>query len=197
MNAPTLRHLLPDFRLVFALAFPLLALPAFAAAPSAGRYEVDPSSAAVRFRIKNFGVMTVKGRFGSFSGAVDLAEPFEKTVVEGTVTVASVNTGIRKRDAHLRTADFFDAARFPMMTFRSTRVSGTFDVFELEGTLSIKGVSRTVRFKGRKSKAAVPDGVLAVTAEAVVDRRDFGLTYGGPVGREVTILLDVVAKKAP
>jgi polyisoprenoid-binding protein YceI len=167
------------------------------AASTPGRYEVDPSSSFVSFRIKNFGVMTVKGRFGSFTGSVALAEPFDKTSVEGKVEIGSVNTGIRKRDAHLKTADFFDAVKFPEMTFKSARVSGTPDSFDLEGILTIRGVSRTVVFKGKTSAASAPDGTLSVTAEAVVDRRDFGIDYGGPVGRDVTILLDVVAKKTP
>jgi polyisoprenoid-binding protein YceI len=180
-----------------AAAFLLAAVPAFAAAPAAGRYVVDASKSSVRFRIKNLGVMTVKGGFGALSGTIDLAEPFEKTVVEGNVQIASVDTGIHKRDAHLRSADFFDAAKFPEMTFKSARVTGTPDAFELEGVLAIKGTSMSVRFKGRKRDAAAPEGALAVTAEAVVDRRDFGITYGSTVGNEVTILLDVVAKKAP
>jgi polyisoprenoid-binding protein YceI len=181
---------------IAALAFALLAAPAFAAAPAAGRYVVDASSSAVRFRIKNFGVMTVNGRFGSFAGAVDLAEPFEKTVVDGTVKIGSIGTGIRKRDAHLLTEDFFDAVKFPEMTFKSTSASGTADAFELYGILTIKGVSRPVCFKGRKSAAPAPDGALAVTAEAVVSRRDFGIDYGSLTGDDVTVLLDVVAKKA-
>ena len=179
-----------------ALAVLLAAVPAFAAAPAPGRYVVDPARSRVRFRIKNFGVMNVKGAFGEFSGTIGLADPFEKTVVEGTVKIASVDTGIHKRDAHLRTADFFDAAKFPEMTFKSTRAAGTPDDFELEGVLTIRGASMSVRFKGRK-QAVAPDGALAVTAEAVVDRRDFGITNGSTIGSEATILLDVVAKKAP
>ena len=181
----------------FLLVLSLTSFPAFAASPAAGRYVVDASKSTMRFRIKNLGVMTVKGAFGSFSGSVDLEEPFEKTVVEGSAEIGSISTGIRKRDAHLRTADFFDALKFPEMTFKSTRATGTADSFELEGVLTIKGVPLSIRFKGRKSAAAAPDGGLAVTAEAVVDRRDFGITYGSTVANDVLIILDVVAKKAP
>ncbi|MFI5363553.1 MAG: YceI family protein [Elusimicrobiota bacterium] len=181
--------------LAAAFAVLLTAAPAFAAAP--GRYVVDPARSKVSFRIRNFGVMTVKGAFGEFSGTIDLAEPFEKTAVEGTVKIASVDTGIHKRDAHLRTADFFDAAKFPEMTFKSTRASGTADSFELEGVLTIKGIPISVRFRGMRSAAGAPAEPLAVTAEAVVDRRDFGITNGSTIGNEATILLDVVAKKAP
>ena len=185
-------------RLVFvALAVSVLALPAFAAAPAAGRYAIDASKSAVRFRIKNLGVMTVNGRFASFSGVVDLAEPFDKTVVAGSVKIGSIGTGIRKRDAHLLTADFFDAANFPEMTFKSTRLSGTADSFAMEGVLTIKGASHAVAFKGRKSAVSAPDGALAVTAEAVVHRRDFGITYGSLTADDVTVLLDVVAQKQP
>jgi polyisoprenoid-binding protein YceI len=184
------RHAFAAFLLAAAAA-----LPSFAA-PVTGHYVVDASKSAVRFRIKNFGMMTVKGGFGSFSGTVDLAEPFEKSVVQGSVKIGSVSTGIGKRDHHLRSADFFDEAKFPEMTFQSARVTGTPDAFDLEGTLTIKGIPISVRFKGRKS-AVRADGALAVTAEAVVDRRDFGLGYGATVGNDVTIVLDVVAAKAP
>jgi polyisoprenoid-binding protein YceI len=180
----------------FLLVLSLTPFPAFAAAPAAGRYVVDASKSAVRFQIRNLGMMTVKGGFGSFSGSVDLAEPFAKTVVEGSAEIGSIDTGIRKRDAHLRTADFFDAAKFPVMTFKSTRATGTADSFELEGVLTIKGVPFSVRFKGRRSAAAAPDGALVVTAEGVVDRRDFGITHGSTIANDVLIRLDVVAKKA-
>lgn len=172
----------------------LLAGPAHAAAAlPPGRYEVDAGRSSVRFRVRQLGLMAVEGRFKSFSGTVKLAEPFERSRVEGVVEAGSIDTGIRKRDEHLRSAAFFEAAAFPAMSFKSTRVAGTPEAFEMDGELTLKGVTRPVRFHcARTGDPAAPG--LAVTARAVINRRDFGMTYNPVIGGTIVITLEIAAE---
>ncbi|MDO8730466.1 MAG: YceI family protein [Candidatus Omnitrophota bacterium] len=175
---------------VFVVTVILAVLPARGASSAPGRYPVDKARSEIGFRVSNFG-FPVEGRFTLFDGRVELAEPFERTRVEGTVKVESIQTGIRKRDKHLLSPDFFDAAAFPEMSFKSVQITGTPESFEMEGDLTIRGVTKRVRFTGKTADAA-GEGI-AVIAKTAVDRRDFGLSYGSTIGKRVTIVLKVVA----
>ena len=140
------------------------------------------------------GVMGVKGCFASFSGTVDLAEQFERSRVEGVVEASSIDTRIRKRDDHLRSGAFFDAARFPWMEFKSVRITGTLESFEMEGELTIRGITRPVRFTCNVAEEPAA-GTLVVVARAAINRRDFGITFNPLIGERVAIFIKAVAVK--
>jgi len=144
----------------------------------------------------------VEGRFQKFTGKVELAPAFDKSKFSVNVETASVDTGLAKRDEHLRSPDFFDVAKYPSLTFVSTLVKGKPDSFKLTGDLTIHGVTKKVTLDA-KYLGAVNDGMgsekAAFTAKTKVNRKDFGLKWGnmmeaGPVvGDEVTIELRVEA----
>ncbi len=182
----------------------LSALALFLASTSAfaTTYEVDASHSKVGFEVPHLVISTVEGRFNKFSGKVDLADKFEKSKFEMKVDVASVDTGVAKRDDHLRAADFFESGKYPEMKFVSTEVKGKPEGFELIGNLTIKGVTRKVTFKS-KYLGKVKDGFgkerTAFQAKSKINRKDFGLNFAsmmekGPVvGDEVEIDLKVEA----
>lgn len=187
----------------------LLTAPAFAALLSssafAATYDVDPAHTKVGFEVPHMVISTVEGRFNKFTGKVDLDEKkFEKSKFEMNVDVASVDTGIAKRDDHLRNTDFFEASKFPEMKFESTEVKGKPGSFQLIGNLTIKGVTKKVTFDA-KHLGNVNDGFgndrAAFSAKTKINRKDFGLAFAsmmekGPVvGDEVTIDLRVEATK--
>jgi len=170
-------------------------------------WQIDPNHSLVEFSVKHMMFTTVKGRFTSVSGAIieDTATPSNSSVT-AEVAVESVTTGVDQRDGHLKSPDFFDAAQFPTITFKSTSVRVTSgDEFELVGDLSIHGVTRSVTLKGtRNGSGANPYGVTVAgfSAETSISRKDFGMTYnaaletgGVLVGDHVKISLEVQAAK--
>jgi polyisoprenoid-binding protein YceI len=182
-----------------------LAMSASALADSkyeAGSYQLDPAHSKIGFEIPHLVISTVEGKFNQAEGAIDLNEKFEKSKAKITVDIASIDTGVVKRDGHLKSPDFFDAEKYPKMSFESTSIAGTPDSFKLTGNLTIKGITKQVAFDG-KYLGTVMDGFgnqkAAFNAKAKISRKDFGLTWNnmveaGPVvGDEVTIELRVQA----
>src|SRR5690242_11136976 len=99
-------------------------LPAFALASekiTPGKYTVDTSHSKVGFEISHLVISTVEGRFNDFQGGMKLADAFEKSTVDTTIDVNSIDTGNSKRDSHLKGEDFFDAAKYPKITFKSKK----------------------------------------------------------------------------
>ena len=178
----------------------LLTVPAFGAA-----YQVDPGHTKVGFEVPHLVISTVEGRFNKFTGQVELDEKkFENSKFGMQVEVASVDTGVAKRDDHLRADDFFAAKKYPEMKFESTEVKGKPESFQLTGNLTIRGVTKKVTFDA-KHLGNVNDGFgndrAAFQAKTKINRKDFGLSFAsmmekGPVvGDEVTIDLRVEATK--
>jgi polyisoprenoid-binding protein YceI len=113
------------------------------ASPPLGRWRLDPQRSSVEFRARHiWGLLTVKGRFADYEGGLDLsADP----AIELTIDAGSVQTGNRKRDEHLRSADFFDAAQFPELRFESTSIEALDDEeFRITGQLTIHGVTNEI-----------------------------------------------------
>ncbi|MGH2530779.1 MAG: YceI family protein [Thermomicrobiales bacterium] len=168
-------------------------------------YAIDPAHSLVEFSVKHMMFTTVKGRFADVSGriAADEQNPANSSV-EVTIDAASVDTRQEQRDAHLRSADFFDTETYPTITFRSTRVEPTgSDELKVYGDLTIHGVTREVAldttFNGR---GVNPWGaqVVGYSAATQINRKDFGLTYnaaletgGVLVGDTVKIALEIEA----
>ena len=169
---------------------------------SNGTWSVDPGRSAVEFRVKHMLIQTVKGRFRDFDGAIVAGD---EPSIAGSIKVASLETLQEDRDAHLRSADFFDAERYPEISFRSDRVhfNGEDSRFALAGELTIKGVTRPITLDGELQGAvADTDGGdrMALALRGQLDRSDYGLVWnrvletgGVLVGDSVHLVLDIAA----
>lgn len=154
-------------------------------------YNVDPSKTTIQFKVKNLGIMNVKGAFEKFKGTVNIDESdITKSKVDVSIETASINTGINKRDNHLRGPDFFDVVKFPVMTFVSTMVESGTDRLKVIGNLTIKGVAKPVTLIVENPKSLLSDIKRGASATATVNRQDFGVSWGGVISDEVFITIN-------
>src|ERR1051325_774028 len=172
-----------------------------------GDYRIDPAHSIIGFAIRHMEINWIEGRFKDFTGTIHYDESdITKSSVEFTAKVESIDTGIEPRDKHLRTADFFEAAKYPEMTFKSTRVERKGkDSYVLHGDLTLKGVTKPVALPFTITGAVkAPRGNtrFGINAQTKINRRDFGINYGNAlsgggfdVGNEVTINLNLEALK--
>ena len=181
-------------------------VPAPAPSASAGgsSWRIDPAHSHVEFGVRHLMISSVKGAFGDVRGTVWVDESDPRTVlVDVAIQVASIDTRQEQRDAHLRSPDFFDAAKFPTITFRSRRVQGNplDGDFRLTGDLTVRGITREVTLNvSPEGRLTDPWGEerAGFSAGAKIDRRDFGLTWnqaleagGVLVGNEINISIEV------
>ena len=174
-------------------------------------WQIDPAHSAAHFSVRHLMISNVRGEFTKLSGSALLnpADP-AKASVEVTIEAASVNTREPQRDEHLRSADFFDVAKYPSLTFRSKRVEALgAENFKLTGDLTIHGVTKEVTFDLEGPTASVKDpwgNIRAgVTASAKINRKDFGVAWnaltetgGLVVGDEVKITVEAeLIQQAP
>ena len=166
-------------------------------------WNIDTTHSSISFSIRHLVIAQVRGQFKSFTGAVvlDESDP-QKSSVTVDIDAASIDTAEAKRDEHLRSADFFDVAQFPRLTFTSKRVeTAGKQVVRVIGDLSIHGVTREVTLAVEElGHAKDPWGNqrAAFAATTSIDRKDFGLRWnqaleagGVLVGEKVEIALDV------
>jgi polyisoprenoid-binding protein YceI len=154
-------------------------------------YNVDPSRTTIQFKVKNMGLMNVKGVFEKFKGIVEIDElDISKSKADVTIETASINTGIDSRDNHLRGPDFFDVVKFPVMTFVSTGVEAGADKLKVTGNLTIKGVAKPVTLIVDGPKSLQSDPKRGATATASVNRQDFGVSWGAVIADEVFITIN-------
>ena len=190
----------------------LIAL-AIAGAPalaSAATWDIDPAHSSAGFSVRHLMVSNVKGQFTKVAGTLtyDEKDP-TKSIVEATIDVNSIDTRDAKRDAHLKSADFFDAAKYPTITFKSTKVRQVAPgKLEVTGNLTMRGVTRQVvlAVEGPTPEVKDPWGNTKIGASATtkVNRLDYGIKWNAPVptggvvvGEEIAINLDVeLGKKA-
>ena len=164
-------------------------------------FTADPAHSYIGFTVSHMVISKVKGHFGEFTGTLlyDAKDP-AKSSVQGSIKAASIDTGVDKRDAHLRSADFFDVEKFPEITFASKKVEKRGSGMVAIGMLTIKGVSRRVEIPFKVlGPAKDPWGGERLGVEVTpftIDRRDFGLTWnttletgGVLVGNDITIEL--------
>lgn len=171
-----------------------------------GTWNVDPSHSGLNFTVKHLMVSKVRGRFASFSGTLNIAADPLQSSVTAQADVASVTTGDAGRDEHLRSGDFFEAEKFPTISFASTKIEADGDDFVLYADLTIKGVTKNVKFElefDGVGKDPWGNTKAGFSAEAEINRKDFGLewnaaleTGGVLVGEKVKIQLDIQASKA-
>ncbi|HLH83727.1 MAG TPA: YceI family protein [Trebonia sp.] len=150
----------------------------------AGTWAIDPVHSEVSFVVRHMMVSKVRGRFDKFEGTIVTAENPLESSVTATVDVSSINTGQEQRDAHIRSADFFDAENHPAMTFTSTGVRPEGDHFLLDGDLTIRGVTKPVTFRLEVSGFG-PDAYggtrAGFSAATEINRHDFGVSFNGPI----------------
>ncbi len=185
----------------------LASSPAFAGpkALAPGIYKLDPAHTKVGFEVSHLVISTVEGKFTGFEGQIEAGKKFTDAKIQTTVQTGTVDTGNSDRDKHLRSPDFFDADKFPKMTFVSKKITGTPENFKMMGDLTIKGTTLPVTFSG-KYNGTVNDPwgntKAGFTASTKIKRKDYGLNWtklieSGPVvGDEVTISLKVEAAMA-
>jgi polyisoprenoid-binding protein YceI len=167
------------------------------------RYTIDPSHSSAEFSVRHLMITNVKGRFGKLAGTVELdTEHPETSVVDVTIDATSIDTREEKRDAHLRSPDFFDVEKYPTLTFKSTAVSRSDDGFAVVGDLTMHGITKQVTLEVEDLSAPSKDPWgntrIGTSAKAKINRKDWGLgwnavleTGGVVVGDQIKISIDV------
>ncbi len=176
-----------------------------AGAMQAQQFKIDPAHSEADFSIKHMAVSTVHGSFHAVAGTIkfDAANP-AKSSVEATIDVTSVDTGVAARDGHLKSPDFFDTAKFPTMTFKSTSVAKTGSGYAVTGDLTMHGVTKSVvlalEAPGKPQVDAKGKAHRGFVATTSLNRQDFGLKWGGNLpsgdamlGDDVKIEIDLEA----
>lgn len=173
-------------------------------------YEIDPAHSSVEFSVRHLGVSNVKGKFTKFSGTIWYNES-DVTQSSATVTVdaASIDTAEPKRDEHLRSADFFDVAKFPDIRFRSMGITSVGDKYVVKGYLTMHGATKEIAIEANlvgKVRDAWGNERLGVEGRTTLNRQDFGINYNKVldngaliIGNDVKVELNIEAirKKTP
>ncbi|MBK9153430.1 MAG: YceI family protein [Chloracidobacterium sp.] len=162
-----------------------------------GTYNLDRAHSFIGFKVKHMGLIEVPGYFRDFTGAInyDAKDP-AKSSVQFTAKATSVDTGVVNRDNHLRSADFFEVEKFPELSFKSTKVEKRGASWMVTGDFTLKGVTKSISFPFSITGFIPPDqrsgGKMGVTAETSLNRRDYGVNYGGNMPNGVPTLSDEV-----
>lgn len=167
-----------------------------------GKYNIDGMHSKIGFEIPHLVISSVEGKFDQYSGTILVDKKIENSKVDVSIDVATINTGVVKRDDHLKSGDFFDVAKFPKITFISKKVTQTSDGLEIAGVLTIRNVSKNATLKV-SFLGQVKDGYgqdkIAFKAKTKINRKAYGLSWSsmveaGPVvGDEVEINLNIQA----
>ena len=139
-----------------------------------GRYHLHPELTTVAFSAKKLGLFTIRGTMRLVSGTFTVASPLERSTLHAVLATDSFSTPMRKRDEHVKGPKLLDAAKYPRLEFDSTGIAAAGDGWEIRGLLALHGkVAPTVL---RVDTATFDGGLARVRAQALVDRRDFGVT---------------------
>jgi polyisoprenoid-binding protein YceI len=167
-------------------------------------WKLDPAHSSADFKVKHMMISNVKGSFSGLTGTLteNPSDP-TRSSVEASIDVASINTGDPQRDGHLKSADFFDAEKYPQITFKSTKVERNGEAeYRVTGDLTLHGLTKPVTFavEGPSTPGKDPWGNtrIGLSATTKINRKDFGLNWNAAletggilVGEEVQITLDV------
>jgi len=171
------------------------------AAHAADSYTMDPAHTYANFTISHLGFSTMHGRFDKSSGKVTLDRAAKHGTVDITIESASVSTGFAKRDDHLKSPDFFNAAEFPSITYKSSAVKFKGDVpASVEGSLTMLGVTKPVTLTIDAFKCGAhpmnKKELCGAAASAQIKRSDFGIKFGLPaIGDDIKLDFEVEAYK--
>lgn len=146
-----------------------------------GRWVIDPAHSQVGFAVRHL-MSKVRGRFDAFSGEIVTGDDPARSTVTAVVELSSVNTGMRVRDDHLRSGEFFDVEQNPKLTFVSTALRQDGDRWVLRGDLTIKAVTRsvdlTVEYLGVDPTGLQGEPRIGFEATTTINREDFGVSFG-------------------
>jgi len=182
-----------------------LAVSAGTAGAQVKDFKIEAAHSEADFGIKHMAISTVHGSFHGVSGVIHFdAANVTKSSVDAVIDVTTVDTGIPARDGHLKSPDFFDTAKFPTMTFKSTSITKSADGYAVNGDLTLHGVTKSVVLKMEtpsKEQIGMDKKVhRGFTATTTINRKDFGLVWAGTVangdamlGDDVKIELDIDA----
>jgi polyisoprenoid-binding protein YceI len=169
-------------------------------------WKIDPNHTAAQFSVRHMGISTVRGAFTKVSGTAtyDSADP-SKDAVDVTIDASSVDTRVDRRDNDLRSPNFLDVAKYPTLTFKSTRVEAAGSgKLKMAGDLTIHGVTKKVVLDVDGPSAPITDPKgnthMGASATTKLNRKDFGVNGGGAiVGDEITITIDaeLISDAAP
>src|SRR5262252_7782240 len=169
----------------------------------AGTWAIDPVHSEVGFTVRHMMVSKVRGKFRTFSGQIVTGDDPLGSSVTAEIDLSSIDTGSEQRDAHIRSADFFEVETYPTMTYRSTGVRQDGDVYILDGALTLKGVTKEVEM-ALELNGFGPDAYggtrAGFSAIGEINRRDFGVNFGAVmetggavVSDKIAILLEIEA----
>jgi polyisoprenoid-binding protein YceI len=173
------------------------------------KWSIDPMHSEVQFKVKHLVISTVSGFFKSFEGSVETeGDNFEHAKVDFSLDINSIDTNQTQRDEHLKSADFFDAAQYPQIKFKSTSFKKTGDdEYELKGDLTIKGITKSITLNAEFGGSA--DDFYGNTKAGFeitgkINRKEFGLTWEGVteagsivVGEDIKLTINAqLAKQA-
>jgi polyisoprenoid-binding protein YceI len=172
----------------------------------AGTWAVDPKHSTVEFQVKHMGIANVKGKFNEFAGTLEIGDDLATAKASGTVKVASVDTNEEQRDAHLRSADFFDAETYPELSFAATAIEPVDEeTFRIAGDLTLHGITRPITLEAVvQGTDRDPWGNDRVGLEVVgqLKRSDYDMKFNQAlgsgnmlVGDKVKLVLDISAIK--
>jgi polyisoprenoid-binding protein YceI len=171
---------------------------------SVGTWAIDPVHSSIEFSVRHLMVSKVRGRFDTFGGAIVVAEDGTPSVT-AEIAVGSIDSGNEQRDAHIKSADFFDAEKYPTATFTSTGMRANGDSYLVDGDFKLKGVTKpiTLELEFNGTNPGMGHGEVAgFEASVVLNRKDFGITIDMPletggtvVGDKITITLEIEALK--
>jgi polyisoprenoid-binding protein YceI len=162
----------------------------------AGKWSIDPVHSEVGFSVRHMMVSKVRGRFTEFSGDIVTGDRPEDSSVTAEISLSSINTGQDQRDAHIRSADFFEVETYPTMTYRSTGVRVEDGDFVVDGDLTLKGVTKNVPLR-LELNGFGPDAYggtrAGFTATAEINRRDFNVNFSAPMQNGGAVVSDKIA----
>lgn len=170
------------------------------------QWKLDATHTQVGFSVKHMAISTVRGRFSKFDGAGETDDAGQLARATFTIETASLDTNMEQRDAHLRSADFFDADNHPTLTFTSTSITQQGTDVEIAGTFTMRGVTKPLTLKGELSPVVKdPWGMTrsALALEGKLNRKDWGLSWnqalelgGLMVSEDVKLSIDLEAVAA-
>lgn len=173
----------------------------FAAPAFAETYDLDAAHTSIGFSARHMVISNVAGKFEKFSGSFEIDGKGALTKATATMEVASINTGVVKRDNHLKSPDFFDAEKYPTITFVSKKITHKGNSYTVTGDLTIKDVTKSVTLTGELMGTAIGFGGehrAGFHAQGKINRKDFGVNFnavleagGMVVSDEIKIVLDI------
>ncbi len=162
----------------------------------AGTWVIDPVHSDVGFTVRHMMVSKVRGRFARFEGQIVTGPTPLESSVTASIDLASIDTNNAQRDAHIRSADFFDVETYPTMTYQSTGVRQDGDDLVLDGNLTLKGVTKAVPLR-LEANGFGPDAFggtrAGFSAYAEINRRDFGVDFQAALETGGVVVADKVA----